>query len=99
MLDECERWAVPTLQMQARDQLRRVGTAHHPVRERAERAVMTRQGDPRGAENAWLQAETRRHFFGRCGVGLGTMALASLLERQGVAAPQSAARPGHFPAR
>ena len=46
---------------------------------------------------------TRRHFFGRCGLGLGSMALSSLLGR-GVASASSganplAARPGHFPAK
>ena len=33
-----------------------------------------------------LRAETRRHFFGRCGVGLGSIALASLLARDAAAA-------------
>jgi hypothetical protein len=55
-----------------------------------------------------LLEQTRRHFFGRCGVGLGSMALASLLgERRLRAAPAAATRhvnplaprPGHFPAR
>jgi len=32
-------------------------------------------------ENYLLQAETRRHFFSRCGVGVGSMALGSLLGR------------------
>ena len=53
-----------------------------------------------------LLFETRRHFFGRCGVGLGSIALASLL-REGEApasakvseADPLAPRPGHFPAR
>jgi hypothetical protein len=59
----------------------------------------------------WLLQETRRHFFGRCGLGLGSMALASLLgpgrsAATATAAPAKAlqvnplaARPGHFPAR
>jgi len=47
----------------------------------------------------------RRHFFRDCSVGLGSMALASLLERDGLAqAPSSSvnplrARAGHFPAK
>jgi hypothetical protein len=53
-----------------------------------------------------LQARTRRHFFGRCAMGLGSIALASLLDdRRALAAepfqmvnPQ-APKPGHFPAR
>ncbi|MDA1016962.1 MAG: DUF1501 domain-containing protein [Planctomycetota bacterium] len=41
------------------------------------------------------QAITRRHFFGQGSLGLGTAALASLLERDGVAAPESRpVRPG-----
>jgi hypothetical protein len=35
---------------------------------------------------------TRRHFFKDCGVGLGSIALASLLERKAFANPQSAIR-------
>lgn len=57
-----------------------------------------------------LQARTRRHFFSRCGVGLGSIALASLLRPHSLlaAAAQSAgpaaAQPlapkaGHYPAR
>jgi hypothetical protein len=57
---------------------------------------------------ALLLEQTRRHFFGRCGVGLGSMALAALLGegRSQAAAPAAARlenplapRPGHFPAR
>jgi hypothetical protein len=59
---------------------------------------------------ALLLDQTRRHFFGRCGVGLGSMALAALLGegRAHAAAPSEktarlvnplAPRPGHFPAR
>ncbi len=37
-----------------------------------------------------LRADTRRHFFGQCGVGIGAMALASLMSRDGMAsAPAS----------
>ncbi|AGA29262.1 DUF1501 domain-containing protein [Singulisphaera acidiphila] len=53
-----------------------------------------------------LLQRTRRHFFGQCGLGLGTMALASLMgEGRSVHAADSTAadpaspRPGHFPAR
>src|SRR4051794_24432473 len=49
-------------------------------------------------------ALTRRHFFRHCGVGLGGMALASLLVRDAAASQPSGgnllrARGGHFPAR
>lgn len=47
---------------------------------------------------------TRRHFFGHCGVGLGAIALGSLLAAEGRAAIQPAelknplaSRPSHFP--
>jgi hypothetical protein len=61
-------------------------------------------------DQAWLLDQTRRHFFGRCGVGLGSIALGALLgEGRALAAtPGSgrarhvnplAPRPGHFPAR
>jgi hypothetical protein len=49
------------------------------------------------------QARTRRHFFRDCAVGVGAMALGSLLQRDGFAAPATRnplqARPGHFPAK
>ena len=38
-------------------------------------------------------AQTRRHFFGQAGLGLGAMALGSLLQRETAAAPQAAANP------
>ena len=41
---------------------------------------------------------TRRHFFGQCGIGLGSLALASLLQTDASADPSAAASP-HFPAR
>ena len=55
-------------------------------------------------EDLLLQFETRRHFFSRCGVGLGKMALLSLLKDQDLfAEPAPAdsmrAKPGHFPAK
>jgi len=54
-----------------------------------------------------LGSETRRHFFGRCGIGLGSMALAALSGRQASAAPAPTPKlrnplrpkPGHFPAK
>ncbi len=56
------------------------------------------------ADNQLLQ-QTRRHFFGRCSIGLGSLALSSMLAEQGLAAPKSAVRnplrpkPTHFPAK
>lgn len=49
-----------------------------------------------------LRNQTRRHFFGQCGVGLGAMALGSLLNEGRARAADAdplAPRPGHFPAR
>jgi len=52
-----------------------------------------------------LRELTRRHFFSRCGVGLGSIALASLLAKNGHAAPAVTLRnplepkPTHFPPR
>src|SRR5713101_5345011 len=55
-------------------------------------------------EDKLLQFETRRQFFSRCGVGVGKIALASLLCEQLPAEPAKAAnptapRPPHFPAK
>ncbi|TWT30914.1 DUF1501 domain-containing protein [Blastopirellula retiformator] len=55
----------------------------------------------------WLQEQTRRHFFRNCGVGLGKIALASLLAESslGITAAQAepispfAPKPSHFPAK
>jgi hypothetical protein len=52
-------------------------------------------------EDLLLQFETRRHFFNRCGVGPGKVALLALLKEQGLfAEPAPAdsmlAKPGHF---
>src|SRR5262245_5093133 len=49
-----------------------------------------------------LILKTRRHFFESCGVGVGKVALASLLAGRGVAAPSRAENPltpkqPHFP--
>src|SRR6202521_2141505 len=61
-----------------------------------------------GLENhaAQLLSTTRRHFFGQCGVGLGSMALASLMAEEGARATQApdlqnplAPRPSHFSPR
>jgi hypothetical protein len=50
-----------------------------------------------------LRDITRRHFFGRCGIGLGSIALTSLLADRGQAAKPLpnplAAKPTHFPPR
>ena len=62
---------------------------------------------PLSLEQVYLRSLTRRHFFRDCGVGLGSMALASLANAgapllagstQAAASPLSP-RPGHFPAR
>jgi hypothetical protein len=56
-------------------------------------------------EELRLQFETRRHFFSRCGVGLGKVALLSLLNGENTFGATPAAnnpmqaRPGHFPAK
>eukprot|EP00456_Euglypha_rotunda_P085424 TRINITY_DN861_c0_g1_i3.p1 TRINITY_DN861_c0_g1~~TRINITY_DN861_c0_g1_i3.p1 ORF type:complete len:480 (+),score=132.19 TRINITY_DN861_c0_g1_i3:189-1628(+) len=44
-------------------------------------------------QQEYLKAVTRRHFFGQAGVGLGAVALASLLQRDGIAAPPAAINP------
>jgi hypothetical protein len=53
-----------------------------------------------------LRSVTRRYFFGHCGVGLGAVALATLLAEEGRAAVDAvelknplAPRPTHFPPR
>jgi hypothetical protein len=66
----------------------------------------------RDRQRDWLLQQTRRHFFGQCSVGLGSMALAGLLGdgRALAGAPGAASgatrlvnplapKPGHFPAR
>jgi hypothetical protein len=56
-------------------------------------------------QNLALQQQTRRHFFSRCSMGLGSLALASLMADRGNAAPQPklrnplAPKPAHFPAK
>jgi hypothetical protein len=50
------------------------------------------------APSQHLRAITRRHFFGECGVGVGKVALASLLCRSAMARPLAAAHaPHHAP--
>lgn len=53
-----------------------------------------------------LKQATRRHFFSQCAVGIGGIALASLIDSQSLPAQQSeftslplASRPGHFSGR
>jgi hypothetical protein len=68
---------------------------------------MKDDASPAGAER--LRAITRRHFFERCQVGLGSLALVSLLAEEGFGAGPIAGanqgprafgpKPGHFPAR
>src|SRR5678815_1630017 len=55
-------------------------------------------------EDKLLQFETRRQFFSTCGVGVGKIALASLLTGQLRSEPAksvnpTAPRPPHFPAK
>jgi hypothetical protein len=45
-----------------------------------------------------LLLRTRRHFFRECGIGIGAVALTSLLEREARANPL-APKPPHFPAK
>src|SRR5689334_23058043 len=47
-------------------------------------------------EDRLTQRETRRQFFGRCGIGVGRLALASLL---GDGLLEAAAKAPHFPAK
>ncbi len=52
-----------------------------------------------------LRDQTRRHFFSRCSIGLGSIALGSLLHRQGHAVPELSVKnplepkKTHFPAK
>ena len=55
-------------------------------------------------EDMLLQLATRRHFFSRCGIGLGKLGLLSLLSDEGIFAEPATnnpmqAKPGHFPAK
>jgi hypothetical protein len=55
-------------------------------------------------EDLVLQFETRRQLFSRCGVGLGKLALLSLLSDDSIfaeadSANPAQAKPGHFPAK
>ncbi len=57
------------------------------------------------SEEQLLQQMTRRHLFGSCGVGLGSLALGSLMRRDAIGATESPVRNGvapqqpHFPAK
>ena len=46
-----------------------------------------------------LQLETRRHFFNRCGLGLGRLGLISLLTDGKIFADESGHKAKDFPAR
>ena len=47
-----------------------------------------------------MRAMTRRHFFSDCAIGLGSVALASLLDARGATTDGPLApKPGHFPAK
>jgi hypothetical protein len=50
-------------------------------------------------EDSYLQARTRRHFFRDCGIGVGKMALASMLARDGFAAGVNSMKALHHPAK
>jgi hypothetical protein len=62
---------------------------------------MNENRKPSAAES--LREATRRHFFSQCSIGVGSIALASLLGRSAKAHPTElnslAARSGHFPAK
>jgi len=57
------------------------------------------------AYSEYLRTITRRHFFKNCGIGLGTVALASLINEKLFAAESAAVanplapKPTHFPAK
>ena len=44
-------------------------------------------------DNRLLQSSTRRHFFSRCGMGLGSVALASLMDKNVLGNPYAPRRP------
>jgi hypothetical protein len=54
---------------------------------------------PHDLESALTLAQTRRHFFRNCGVGLGSIALASILGREAPASSPFAVKPPHFAAK
>ena len=65
---------------------------------------MRRSASERDAAETLLR--TRRHFFGQCGVGLGSIALSAMSGRTGFGAPTAETatnpfqpRPPHFPAK
>ena len=60
--------------------------------------AMHRDIERRDALDLLLQGQTRRHFFARCGVGLGSMALASLLGKGLAVWPSTILRGARGPA-
>lgn len=54
---------------------------------------------PYDGEDMDLLQQTRRHFFGQCGLSLGSMSLLSLLGEASPRTTPASARPGHHPAR
>ncbi|QDV68494.1 hypothetical protein Poly24_22030 [Rosistilla carotiformis] len=62
--------------------------------------------DPtQNAQTQWLRDQTRRHFFSRCSMGLGSIALSSLMAERGRADNDTqsqnpmAPKPSHFPGK
>src|SRR5690348_2706021 len=53
---------------------------------------MTKQTQNSHIETQNLHLQTRRHFFGQCGVGVGAIALNQMLASDGVAAPAPQAK-------
>jgi hypothetical protein len=70
---------------------------------------MSQYGERPGLYRSWLRDQTRRHFFGQCGIGLGSIALGTLLGPRGMAMESNgrtdltanplSARPGHLQPR
>ena len=61
--------------------------------------------NPNTHDKHFLQQQTRRHFFGQCGVGVGSIALAQLMAGNSLGYTSEASsnplapKPTHFPAR
>jgi len=68
----------------------------------ARQSVDALAGPPSG-DGSYLLESTRRHFFSRCGVGVGAMALTSLMAQRRASGETSerplAPKPTHFPPR
>jgi hypothetical protein len=58
---------------------------------------MARELDPRVLRESLLRDQTRRQFFAQCGVGLGSTALASLIDRDRASAGAVPSRPNTSP--